>query len=94
MDSLDTLTSPATKSSLWKVWFWQEKGGDSLAAHLETTIGKMPAQMVTRGTAMKKGVAIAPTMYDHTPLQYIMRWKKVRRLWKKGQWSLLSTIWK
>lgn len=27
MDSLDTLTSPATKSSLWKVWFWQEKGG-------------------------------------------------------------------
>ena len=33
-----------------------------LAAHLETTMGKMPAQMVTRGTAMKNGVAMAPTM--------------------------------
>ena len=37
-------------------------GSDLLAAHWETTMGKMPPQMVTRGTAMKKGVAMAPTM--------------------------------
>ena len=35
--------------------------GGSRAAHQETMIGKMPAQMVTRGTAMKKGVLSAPT---------------------------------
>lgn len=50
--------------------------------------------MVTSGTAMKKGVAMAPTTYDHTPEQYMMRWNQVRRLWKSGQCSLLRTIWK
>lgn len=68
--------------------------GGALAAHSETTMGKMPAQMVTRGTAMKKGVAMAPTTYDHTPLQYMMRWNQDRRLWNSGQCSLLNTIWK
>ena len=30
-------------------------------------MGKTPAQMVTRGMALKTGVVMAPTMYDQTP---------------------------
>ena len=45
------------------------------AAHQEITIGKIPAQMVNRGMMIKRGVVMAPTMYDQTPEQYMMRMK-------------------
>ncbi len=57
-------------------------------------MGKTPAQMVTRGMALKTGVVMAPTMYDHTPEQYISRWNRLRSFWNSGQCSPLNTIWK
>lgn len=39
------------------------------AAHQDSTMGKMPNQMVSSGTRMKVGVAMEATMYDHTPEQ-------------------------
>ena len=53
------LQAIVTAPACWKGW---SRDDGILAAHLETTMGKMPAQMVTKGTAMKKGVAMAPTM--------------------------------
>ena len=57
-------------------------------------MGKTPAQMVTRGMALKTGVVMAPTMYDQTPEQYMMRWNQGRSRWNSGQCSPLNTIWK
>jgi len=63
------------------------------AAHQETTMGKMPPQMVTMGTAMKKGVVRAPTTYDQTPEQYRTRCKGDSPDTKSGQWRE-KKIWK
>ena len=57
-------------------------------------MGKTPAQIVTRGMALKTGVVMAPTMYDQTPEQYMMRWNQGRSRWNSGQCSPLNTIWK
>jgi len=43
---------------------------------------------------MNMGVVMAPTMYAHTPEQYMRRWNQLRSFWKRGQWSLFNTIWK
>ena len=40
-----------------------------MAAHHDSTMGKMPNQMVNSGTRMNVGVAIDATTYDHTPEQ-------------------------
>jgi hypothetical protein len=64
------------------------------AAHQDTTMGKTPAQMVIRGMAMNMGVVMAPTTYDHTPVQYMRRWKRERPFWNRGQCSLDNMIWK
>ena len=57
-------------------------------------MGKMPAQMVTSGTAMKTGVVTAPTRYDHTPVQYMMRSHQGSSRWNSGQCWLDRIIWK
>jgi len=68
--------------------------GAAPAAHQETTMGKMPAQMVTSGTAMNTGVVTAPTRYDHTPVQYITRSHHGSSRWNSGQCRLERIIWK
>ena len=65
-----------------------------MAAHMDTTMGKTPAQMVTSGMTMNMGVVRAPTMYAHTPVRYMNLWKKLRPSMKKGVCSLDMTIWK
>ena len=57
-------------------------------------MGKMPAQMVTSGTAMNTGVVTAPTRYDHTPVQYMMRSHQGSSRWNSGQCLLDRIIWK
>ena len=44
--------------------------------------------------AMNMGVVMAPTMYAHTPEQYIRRWKRGSPRWNRGQCSLDRQIWK
>ena len=63
-----------------------DRGGrHSHAAHHETMMGKMPPQMVTSGTTMKKGVVMAPTTYAHTPEQYSIFCHRLRPGTKTGQ---------
>lgn len=57
-------------------------------------MGKTPAQMVSRGMMMYRGVVKAPTMYDHTPEQYMMRMNQLSFLWKSGQYCRDIIIWK
>ena len=57
-------------------------------------MGKMPAQMVTSGTAMNTGVVTAPTRYDHTPVQYMTRSHHGSSRWNSGQCRLERIIWK
>lgn len=42
----------------------------------------------------KVKVVTAPTMYDHTPLQYITRSNARRRNWNNGQRRRFMMIWK
>ena len=57
-------------------------------------MGNTPAQMVMSGMAMNTGAVMAPTTYDHTPKQYMMRISTGSSFWNSGQCSTDSTIWK
>ena len=65
----------------------------SPAAHQDTTMGNMPAQMVSRGMMMYSGAVSAPTMYDHTPEQYMIFMNRLSLRCASGQY-LENMIWK
>ena len=50
--------------------------------------------MVSSGTSTNMGVAMAPTTYDSTPWQYMMRCSQDSLSWNSGQCSLENMTWK
>ena len=56
--------------------------------------GAAPIQMVSSGMSRNVKVVTAPTMYDHTPLQYMTRSNGRSRNWNSGQRRRFRMIWK